>query len=86
MYKAREMVDYHMIKNRVDGLKVITGMGQTSCSFAMPLYPPVYVMNDESLLAHTHYRLAYDSPLKCLWAALNHRVAKREGMKYGGRC
>lgn len=24
MYKAREMVDYHMIKNRVDGLKVIT--------------------------------------------------------------
>lgn len=24
MYKAREMVDYHMIKNRLDGLKVIT--------------------------------------------------------------
>ena len=30
MYKAREMVDYHMIKNRVDGLKVITGMRHTN--------------------------------------------------------
>ena len=30
MYKAREMVDYHMIKNRVDGLKVITGMWHTT--------------------------------------------------------